>query len=430
MKLRRSTMNIVHKIESFLPQKWVEAWRFYKKYYTKQMEYVRKIKDLRNSNRPICVYFFVLDASVWKYESVYRYMLSDDRFIPKILVCPIKNQSRQYMLDKMNRCYSYFVSNGYDVQKAYDEVNDLYVDASVLEPDIIFFTSPYRSINDDRYYINKLANVLICYCNYSYCNVPLKYSCADIFHQLVWRYYIECDDNLLQVKKFYSAKNSLVTGYPMIDNFINHTPATWPWKLRDMNLKRIIWAPHHTIEGNTDDIAFSTFLEYYDLMLEIAEKYSDQIQIVFKPHSILKPALYKHPKWGVEKTDAYYAKWANGYNTAYEDGDYIDLFLTSDAMIHDCGSFIIEYLYTNKPVMLLDNGIRLSQSNNAGINAYNCHYIGKCRSDILNFVNNLINDNDEKSVLRANYYKKYLLQPYGNSVAENIVNDILEKIYG
>ena len=62
----------------------------------------------------------------------------------------------------------------------------------------------------------------------------------------------------------------------MIDNFINHTPATWPWKLRDMNLKRIIWAPHHTIEGNTDDIAFSTFLEYYDLMLEIAEKYSDR----------------------------------------------------------------------------------------------------------------------------------------------------------
>ena len=32
------------------------------------------------------------------------------------------------------------------------------------------------------------------------------------------------------------------------------------------------------------------------------------------------------------------------------ESDYIDLFLTSDAMIHDSGSFLIEYIYVNKPV--------------------------------------------------------------------------------
>lgn len=422
-------MKLVRFIESLMPVSWVNWWRFSKHYRTKQKQYARKIEQLRHANRPIKVLFFALDSSAWKYESVYRLMEQDPLFEPLVLICPIVNQGEEYKLKKMKETYSFFTNNGYNTLMAYDEATDTYIDAHNLHPDIIFYTNPYSTLIDYRYYIYHLDDVLTCYCNYNYNNIRFKYTCALDFHQLLWRYYVENEDNYEQIKQFYSGKNCKMTGYPMIDSFLQHKVQSWPWKLKDKNLKRVIWAPHHTIEGNTDDIALSTFLQYYDTMLTIAERYKDRIQFAFKPHPLLIRALYKHPEWGKERTDAYYETWANGDNTTLVTGNYVDLFCTSDAMIHDCGSFIVEYMYVNKPVMILSDGKRLAQCNVTATNAYNCHYEGKNEEDIFAFIEGVIIDGkDSKADVRSDFYKKNLMPPYGHSVAENIINDIKQSI--
>lgn len=422
-------MNIVHKIESHLPQKWVDYWRFIKLYLRKQRQYKRVIKRLKKKESPIRVFFFALDPSTWKYESVYRLMEKDDKFDPIVLVCPIDNQDEEYKFRKMKETYSFFKCNGYNTLMAYDEVKDAYIDAHDLYPDIIFYTNPYSSLIDERYFIHQLNDVLTCYTNYAYNNILAQYTCGLEFHQLLWRYYIENDDNLALVKQYYNGKNCKVTGYPLIDMFQHYKVQSWPWKLKDKQMKRVIWAPHHTIEGNTDDIALSTFLQYYDAMLAIAERYKDRIQFAFKPHPLLIRALYKHPEWGKERTDAYYKKWAEGENTTYISGAYLDLFCSSDAMIHDSGSFIIEYMYVNKPVMILTDGGRLAQCNVTATNAYKCHYEGKCEKDIVEFIENtILHGGDAKVDMRDAFYKKYLLPPYGESVAQNILDDIKDNI--
>lgn len=423
-------MSIVHKIESYLPKKFVEDWRFLKKYIAKQHQYKRVIKRLKKKESPIRVFFFALDPSTWKYESVYRLMEKDDKFDPIVLVCPIDNQGEEYKHNKLEECYKYFSENNYNVISTYDKEHDTYLDAHELKPDIIFYTNPYRYLIDDRYYINRFNDVLTCYVNYTYNSVPFKFSCALDFHQLIWRYYTENKDNLALVKQFYNGRNCRVTGFPMIDVFRNNQVKTWPWKLENRQLKRVIWAPHHTIEGNTDDIALSTFLLYYDTMLRIAEQYKDKIQFAFKPHPLLQRALYKHPKWGKERTDAYYNRWENGENTTYIKGAYQDLFCTSDAMIHDCASFIIEYMYINKPCLILDDGGRLSQCNVTATNAYNCHYKGTSEKDIYEFIEQVVLDGqDERSDIRQSFYNKYLLPPFGESVAQNIIDDIAQSIW-
>ena len=236
---------------------------------------------------------------------------------------------------------------------------------------------------------------------------------------------MECEDNLKQVKEYYPASNCLVTGYPTSDLFVSTKETGKDWKLKDNNLKRVIWAPHHTIEGNTSLIQYSTFLSYYDTMLQIADEYKGTAQFVFKPHPFLKPALYKHPDWGKERTDFYYERWANGDNTSYVNGEYVDLFKSSDAMIHDCGSFIIEYLYVNKPVMILDSYDRLSQSNQVAKSAYDCHYIGKKESDIREFVEKVvIGGEDIFKEKRNSFYDEFLLPPDGLTVADNIIRSI------
>jgi hypothetical protein len=82
--------------------------------------------------------------------------------------------------------------------------------------------------------------------------------------------------------------NISVTGYPLADDFAEkENNFNDVWKIKDRKIKRIIWAPHHTIEVNN-----SSFLANYQFMFDIAQKYIDKIQIAFKPHPLLKAKLY------------------------------------------------------------------------------------------------------------------------------------------
>ena len=374
--------------------------------------------------------FFALDSNTWKYDSVFQAMQKDPMFSPMVLTVPQVNKGKDFMLFQLKHGCEYYESKGYPTVCSYNEETDSYVDAFSLHPDIIFFSNPYDGLVDDRYNIKHFENkCLTCYVNYTFCSVPYQWQCASDFHQKVWRYYVECEDNLKQVKQYYQGNNCLVTGYPGLDLFASTKATGKDWKLKDLNLKKVIWAPHHTIEGNTPLIQFSTFLLYSDFMLELAEEYRDTIQFAFKPHPLLLPALYAHPNWGKERTDAYYEKWVNGKNTTYVSGDYVDLFKSSDAMIHDCGSFIIEYLYVKKPVMFLDSYDRQTQSNNVAKKAYGCHYIGKNEEDICEFIEkNVIEGTDVYAEKRNLFYDEFLFLPNGKIVAENMINDIKEAI--
>lgn len=424
-----SISQFVHAVESLFPKHIVERYRKQKRQWidhNRQAKYSRKIYELRKENRPINVLFFALDSNTWKYDSVFQAMLKDPGFSPTVLAVPQVNRGKEFMLYQLNHGCEYYVSKGYPTVCSYNEETDSYVDAFSLHPDIIFFSNPYEVLVDDRYNIRHYyKKCLTCYVNYTFCSVPYQWQCASEFHQKVWRYYVECEDNLKQVKSYYPGHNCVVTGYPTSDLFASTVATGKDWKIKDAKLKKVIWAPHHTIEGWTGMIQFSTFLLYCDYMLKLAEDYQDTIQFAFKPHPLLLSALYAHPDWGKERTDAYYDKWAKGKNTVFVNGDYVDLFLSSDAMIHDCGSFIIEYLHVNKPVMFLGTYDRVSQSNEVGKKAYACHYEGRTEEEIKRFFDEVvIGSNDNMSEKRMRFYKEQLMLHDGMSVAENILKDI------
>lgn len=429
-----SYSGFVHRIESLFPRNVVKTYRTLKKQmrdYLRQTHYAKKTRELKEANRIINVLFFALDSNTWKYDSVFQAMQKDPMFSPLVLAVPQVNKGKDFMLYQLKHGCEYYKSKGYPTVCSYNEETDSFVDAFSFHPDIVFFSNPYDGLVDDRYNIKHYENrCLTCYVNYTFCSVPYKWQCASDFHQKVWCYYVECEDNLKQIMEYYSGKNCVVTGYPGLDLFALTEETGKDWKLKDKNLKKVIWAPHHTIEGNTLLIQFSTFLLYCDFMLKLAEEYRDVIQFAFKPHPLLLPALYEHPDWGKEKTDAYYEKWANGKNTVFVNGDYIDLFKSSDAMIHDCGSFIIEYLYVNKPVMFLGTYDRESQSNVVGKKAYACHYEGKTEGDIKHFIEDVvIGGQDSMSEKRMHFYHEQMLPFNGLSVADNILSDIKKQIY-
>ena len=168
-----------------------------------------------------------------------------------------------------------------------------------------------------------------------------------------------------------------------------------------------------------------------DLMVTLAKEYEGRIQMAFKPHPALLTQLYQHPEWGQKRTDEYYELWRTMPNTQLEAGEFVDLFMTSDAMIHDSGSFAVEYHYSRKPVMFVSKNMKpiLDTQSTFGLKAYDLHYIGKDEAGIRRFIDEVVlGGNDPLLPEREQFFRDYLLPPGGKSVAQNILDDILDSL--
>lgn len=424
---------LIHKIENCFPKILVEKYRFIKRYFRWLIQFFYyKIaeKEVKRKRSSLNVVFVVQNASIWKYDSLYWTMKKDKHFNPVVFLAPFVASGDEFMLSVYETTRKDFLSRGYNLVCSINQDGSL-VNISDLQPDIIFYTYQYSYCLPKIYRPQSLKQYLKCYVNYAFASVPDDWAVASPFHGLMWRCFLECESNRKQAISYQprEMKYSIVTGYPIYDEFANVIARGDDWKIKDNHLKRVIWAPHHTIEGRTGMLQFSTFLKYSETMLKMAEKYREKIQFVFRPHPMLKPALYDHPQWGKEKTEAYYHLWESMENTAYVTRGYVDLLKSSDAMIHDCGSFIIEYQYVNKPAMYLATYDRLAQSNEVGRAAYQCHYLGYNEVDIDNFLQEIVlAGKDAKSSVRERFVEECLLPPNGRFAAENIVECLVSEL--
>ena len=344
-------------------------------------------------------------------------MLSHPRFLPEIVLEPISDK-QGYELGLINylkeKDYPYILLNSQET------INNR------IHPDIIFYQKPYGTVHKKNDYYRNFYS-LFCYVSYGFHSI--KDSDYSFFHSaplnnLAWQNYYENELALKHVAEYMPNKgiNCVVTGLPMTDSYLRPSVKD-PWKPQHHNKKRIIWAPHHTV-SNQEWINYSTFLNYYEFMLKIAKKYADRAQFAFKPHPSLKWKL--DMMWGKERADDYYNQWKKMDNSQYEDGNYIDLFKTSDAMIHDCASFTIEYLYTKKPVMYLIKDHHHGDGlNEFGRMAFDLHYKGESETDIEKYIIDIIEERDPMKEKRVSFYHDFLLPPNNNNAFDNIMNRIL-----
>jgi len=404
-------------------------------YYLKRQPVLhsKALKRVRDK-KVIKVVFFLIHESVWKHDGIYKMMEKNERFHPIIIVCPYITYGSTNMHREMIKTFNSFKNKRYNVIKTFNESTGKWLDVKKeINPDIVFFTNPW-DLTRPEYLIQNFKKTLTCYIPYGFKNSYLyQEHFNQPMHNLVWKFFLETDIHKKLSLKYSQNKsiNTLVTGYPGMDKLLqkDYNPVD-VWKIKDRNIKRIIWAPHHTLPGMGATLDYSTFLKYYDFMLSLAVKYNDLIQIAFKPHPILRSKLSNDKVWGKEKTDEYYEKWAELPNGQIFEGEYIDLFLTSDGLIHDSSSFVIEYLYTNKPVMfLLNNDSVYDRFNEIGERAIKTHYIGKCEEDIISFLKNVIID--KKDLMRDErnmFFNSVIKPPHNRTATENIFKYLKNKL--
>ena len=395
-----------------------------------QSRYPKVLSKLRKKEK-IKIVFFLIHSSIWKYDNLFQLMLNDNKFDPVIVVCPYIFFGKDNMIRNLKQTEEFIRLRKYPYVMTLNFKTGEWLDVKKeIKPDIIFFVNPYEGATKNDYFIYNFPNSLTCYVPYSsmICNTNEQYN--RMLLNIVWRFFTENTliQNILKEKAYNKGYNNYVSGSPVFDAYFdkNYTPAN-AWKHKQ--LKKIIWAPHHSINKRTDKtiISFSNFLEYAILMVEIAARYKNEIQIAFKPHPLLYPRLVK--EWGQEQTDDYYNKWESMPNTQLELGEYIDLFYTSDALIFDSVSFINEYLYTKKPSLFIYKPDIDEQLNQFGHEALSCHQKATSQEDITKFIEQIISGSDDPMKdKKEQYYTNYLVPPNGKSASENIFDYIKEQI--
>ncbi len=374
----------------------------------------------------IKIVFFAIHRTIWKYDQLYRLFEQSERFEPVIVVCPYIVYGEELMLKEMASTYSYLSAKNFNVVSAYNAQSGRWIDVKKeIRPGILFFTDPHK-LTMDEFYITNYRNYLTCYLPYTY-QISNLYEVQynQLFHNLIWKIFSPTPLHREIARKYARNKgrNIVVTGYAGTDVLqqYSYLPND-SWNIKDRNIKRIIWAPHHTIDNDTSYLAYSNFIKYHRIMLDIASDYIGKVQFAFKPHPLLKGKLYSENDWGTEKTNAYYKEWENLPNGQLEESDYADLFITSDAMVHDSSSFMAEYLAVNKPVLYTIRDQKIADRFNAiGKMAFEQHYHATNADGITKFIEDVVvNGNDIKRRQREAFVLEYLKPPYGLSATMNI----------
>lgn len=311
--------------------------------------------NYKSGKKPLNVLFLCPDKDVFCLEKLFHLMEKSVEFKPVVGVFPYEHVDPKIKFDasKYEKIVQWLEQKQMKYVPLYDFEKNEYLSLKKFQPDIVFFNSTLGLKNMDRF-LAEASNAITCFVPYGYfLSNSQKFVFDNDFNYKMTYLFWESSVSLAMSEHYARNKgeNSFFAGYPKLDPFFDgHSPEN-VWKEQSVAKKKIVWAPHHSIENDPDHYGYSCFNELADVMLELAEKYRDKAQFAFRPHPLLRSRLNADKRWGEQKTTEYYHKWEQRENTQFSDGDYVDLLLTSDAMIGDSISFMCEYSAIDKPYL-------------------------------------------------------------------------------
>jgi len=255
----------------------------------------------------------------------------------------------------------------------------------------------------------------------TYSNCALE--CAKALHSEVYGYFV-FNEELAAIYKEYMDSlglyndNITAAGSPELDDITQG-------EVCGDSFGYVIYAPHWSIthKNNENSINTSTFPETGRLMLDYAKSHKE-FNWVFKPHPTLKTALLRIG-WEENKINDYYKEWESFAICCY-DSNYKELFKKSKMMITDSCSFLIEYFFTNKPLVCLVSKYCTNIPYPYMRDVFNTFYNVYAPKELKNQLDDLlINNNDCKKEERSKVIKKFGLSEIPSS--KRIIN-ILEEI--
>ena len=361
------------------------------------------IKNRIQKKNKISVGFLVIYGSVFQYRSLFELISKDPKFSTQILIIPDTARGKQNMLQNLEKSFT-SLNLMYPKKVSCSYQNDSFIKIN-KQFDIIFFCNPYDKMTHKNYRIKTLKkHSLTCYSNYFYFG-KLKHELTVVKtneFNYFWKIFTESPLATNIIKEHIINKNQqlITTGYIKMDNYTNNS---------GIKSNNIMIAPHHSIHDTNKHIAIGNFLDYADFFIELPKIYP-QLNFIFRPHPLLFQNLITNNLWSTKKLANYLSIIKSIKNINYDtSNNYFNTFNNSSALIHDCGSFLAEYLYTDYPQCFILRKDKVLKDNfiKEGITLLDKIYTAKNQQEILNFINTIvINQHDTMKKNRLLYAKK------------------------
>ena len=310
--------------------------------FAKSVELIRRKQKIK-------VGFVLYDSSMWCGDELYDFFARDERFEPTIFLCLRTDKAQDELVRKdFTHGAEQFKSHGRNLV-ALAEKN------SPVEPqDVLIYLTPYLNVLPDAFKLSSItARTLLTYSPYAFTPSNYDVTKKELFN-VTWKAFFE-SAHMLEFFKAHCKTGmpcGLISGYPKLDEFFDkRANFHFDWKTVRPDAKKIIWAPHWAIDGG---VKYSTFQWNYKFMYEFAKSHTETSWVI-KPHpnllfSAIKSGLFA----STAAFEAYLHAWDELPNAKVVTGGYyLDIFATSDGLIHDSGSFVVEYQFTHKPMIFL-----------------------------------------------------------------------------
>lgn len=294
--------------------------------------------------------FFVSNASMFPARPLFDAMFKHPSFDPRVIVIPDLRWRDAEPLDAMVKCLEKLASSIPPGRLALAECDEFGTWQEVLdEADIVCYPSPYEfsSFRYNPHYAVGRDFLPICV-NYGfYRSIYDRTIMGGQSYAYMWKAFFECEDTLAEYSK-YSAlggTNADLAGYIKMDGYAHAAAAR-----AESQTPRVLVALHHSVDGGTNKaLSLANFVRYSDFFMELPDKFP-QVEFLFRPHPFLFTIMSRKGQWGKQKTEQYIEELKAKKNVIWSDGgDYFPEFAASDACIQDCGSYLVEYVYTKKP---------------------------------------------------------------------------------
>ncbi len=302
------------------------------------------------------VIFLVTNASMFPARPLFDAMRRDGRFEPRIFIAPDMRglvrdpeAGRRKCREDLGRAYP----DECFLEAAPDELGCWPDVIGDNRADVVCYPSPY-DVSCFRFNPHWAVgrSFLPIHVNYGfYRSVYDREVMARQNYAYFWKAFFECAATAKEYAEhsILHGANAEVVGYVKMDALASAKP--WP---RNGDRKRVLLAPHHSVEGGANDtLALSNFQRYSEYFLSLPERHPE-LDFVFRPHPFLFTVLAHPSRWGAAKVEDWIARMKAHENVFWSDeGDYFPVFASCDACVQDCGSYLVEWLYTGKPCCYL-----------------------------------------------------------------------------
>ena len=368
-----------------------DRWKQIRMKAEKRMHHYRDVIEKKQNSQDKVLHFaaYVANDAMYGMHEVFCLMKQQpQRWDPKVVIIPDVSRGYSHQKQTYLRTRAYFIKlygagtvlDGWDIQTdcCYDFTDRF---------DIIYFADPYDAMAAEVHSIQYATtkDVLPVYVNYGYdVGYYTMYSrLKGPELNLVWKYFTETVYSLDDCRslQLIGGKNVVLTGYPKMDAFAKYKPK------KEGRSKKILITPHHSVD--MDELPLSNFLSYHQLVLKLPDMFPET-DFVFRPHPLLFARLINENIWTQDQVDSYLTALKKAGMEYSDGGDYMQLFAECDAIINDCGSFTMEWLFTGKPgCFVLNKKLKKEHLTTQMQHAVKRYRIARNAEDIIEFISNI-----------------------------------------